>query len=561
MTNTILTLISSERLEKHSRAGHWGPDTIYALAARHATRTPDRFALRDQHRRITYREMMAAADRLAADLEARGVRRGERVAVWLPSRIETAVTLLACSRNGYLCCPSLHRDHTSNEIVDLLARTRARALVTQPGYGADADRNDILASPKISELKALYTLPPLGVAMTGGQPFPDLAPAPATQCEPVSDPNRPMYLAFTSGTSGLPKGVLHSDNTLLATVHTVARDWALGSDTVVYTLSPLSHNLGMGAMILAIAIGGELVVHDLPRGKSLLDRIVDTGTSYLIGVPTHAIDLLHEMRERGMTSLGRVKGFRISGAAAPQEVVAALLKLGVVPQSGYGMTETCSHQYTRPNDEPRLIIESSGRACDGYEIRIFRQDDPDTEAAVGEIGQIAGRGASLMLGYFNDQASTEDSFNRSGWFLTGDIGWVDEAGFLRITGRKKDVIIRGGHNIYPAKIEDLAMRHPLLERAAAVPVADERLGEKVCLAVVTRGREDLGAEAMLAHLDEVGLSRFDMPEYFLRLDAMPLTSSGKILKRELVAKIQAGGLVPQPVRWQRPTGNAPAEEQ
>ncbi len=561
MTNTILTLLSSERLEGHTQAGHWGPDTIYALAARHAARTPERFALRDQHRRVTYRDMMAAADGLAADLEAKGVRPGQRLAVWLPSRIETAVALLACSRNGYLCCPSLHRDHTTNEILDLLERTRAQALVTQRAYGADADRNDILASPNLSKLKALYTLPSVSVALAGGKPFPDLAPAPAVQTEPTSDPNRPMYLAFTSGTSGSPKGVLHSDNTLLATVHAVARDWALGSETVVYTLSPLSHNLGMGALILALAIGGELVVHDLPRGNSLLDRIVETGTNYLIGVPTHAIDLLNEMRERGMTSLGRVKGFRISGAAAPQEVVAELLKLGVVPQSGYGMTETCSHQYTCPGDDPRLIIESSGRACEGYEIRIFRQDDPDTEAAIGEIGQIAGRGASLMLGYFNDQAATEDSFNKSGWFLTGDIGWVDEAGFLRITGRKKDVIIRGGHNIYPAKIEDLAMRHPLLERAAAVPVADERLGEKVCLAVVTRGRKDLHAEAMLAHLDEAGLSRFDMPEYFLHLDAMPLTSSGKILKRELVARIQAGGLVPQPVRWHRPTGNATAKEQ
>src|SRR5690349_3137479 len=142
MTNTILTLLSSERLEGHTQAGHWGPDTIYALAARHAARTPERFALRDQHRRVTYRDMMAAADRLAADLEAKGVRAGQRVAVWLPSRIETAVALLACSRNGYLCCPSLHRDHTTNEILDLLGRTRAQALVTQRGYGADADRND-----------------------------------------------------------------------------------------------------------------------------------------------------------------------------------------------------------------------------------------------------------------------------------------------------------------------------------------------------------------------------------------------------------------------------------
>jgi acyl-CoA synthetase len=165
-----------------------------------------------------------------------------------------------------------------------------------------------------------------------------------------------------------------------------------------------------------------------------------------------------------------------------------------------------------------------------------------------------------MLGYFDDQAATEDSFNKGGWFLTGDLGWVDEAGYLRITGRKKDVIIRGGHNIYPAKIEDLAMRHPLLERAAAVPVPDERLGERVCLAVVTRGRQDLQGEVMLTHLDEAGLSRFDMPEYFLQLDAMPLTSSGKILKRELVSRIKAGRLVPEPVRWQRPTNSAPVKE-
>lgn len=551
MTNTLLTLLSTERLEECVLSGFWGPDTIYALAARHAMQTPLRFALRDQHRRVNYRDLLAAADRLAADLEARDLRPGQRVAVWLPSRIETAVALLACSRNGYLCCPSLHRDHTTNEILGLIERTRAQALIAQPGYGADADRNDIFVSDKISGLRAVYSLAPLSAAMASSLPFSEL-PAPKEQRAPASDPNRPMYLAFTSGTSGQPKGVLHSDNTLLASVRAVAKDWQLDHETVIYTLSPLSHNLGMGALIAALAIGGELVVHDLPRGASLLDRIIATGTSYLIGVPTHAIDLLNEMRDRGMTSLGRVKGFRISGAAAPREVVAALLKLGVVPQSGYGMTETCSHQYTLPTDDPKLIIESCGRACDGYEVRIFRQDDPDTEAAVGEIGQIAGRGASLMLGYFDDQAATEDSFNRSGWFLTGDLGWMDEAGYLRITGRKKDVIIRGGHNIYPAKIEDLAMRHPALERAAAVPVPDARLGEKVCLVVVARPRQEMSGPALLEHLDQAGLSRFDMPEYFLSIDAMPLTSSGKILKRELVARIQDGRLSPEPIRWQRP---------
>jgi acyl-CoA synthetase len=276
--------------------------------------------------------------------------------------------------------------------------------------------------------------------------------------------------------------------------------------------------------------------------------MIDAGTSFLVGVPTHAIDLLRELRERKLAGIGRLEGFRISGAAAPREVVAQLIDHGVMPQSGYGMTETCSHQYTLPDDDARLIVETSGKACPGYELKIWRSDDPDTEAAIGEIGQIGGRGASLMLGYFDDQAATEAAFNAHGWFMTGDLGWVDARGYLRVTGRKKDVIIRGGHNIFPARIEDLAMRHPAVERVAAVPVADPRLGEKVCLAVMRRAGAPLAPAEMLAHLDAQGLSKYDMPEYFLDLDHIPLTPSGKIRKRDIVEAIAQGRAVPQSVR-------------
>jgi acyl-CoA synthetase (AMP-forming)/AMP-acid ligase II len=550
MTNTILTLLSADRLAEHYRSGHWQDDTIYALAKAHADRTPDRFAIRDQFRRLTYRELLAAVDALAADLAARGVRPGQRVAVWLPSRIEAAVVMLACSRNGYVCVPSLHRDHTVADIRGLIERTRAAALFAQPGYGADADRHDIFGVVQdVASLRHVYRVSPL-TTETASAPFADMLSASTTPPPPNGDPNRIVYLAFTSGTTGVPKGVMHSDNTLLATVRTVAKDWRLDAGTAVYTLSPLSHNLGMGALILAMTVGGELVIHDLPRKASLLDRLIETGATYLVGVPTHAIDLLSELRARGLAQLGKVKGFRISGAAVPGEVVAELLRYGVVPQSGYGMTETCSHQYSLPDDDPKRIIESSGRCCAGYEIRIWKQDNPDVEAPVGEIGQIGGRGASLMLGYFDDQAATEESFNSLGWFMTGDLGWMDEDGYLRITGRKKDVIIRGGHNIYPARIEALAMRHAAVERAVAFPVADARLGEKVCLAVSFRNGMTAGAEEILQHLDAAGLSKFDMPEYFLVPEKIPLTSSGKILKRELVAWVQEGRARPTPVRWQ-----------
>jgi acyl-CoA synthetase len=198
-----------------------------------------------------------------------------------------------------------------------------------------------------------------------------------------------------------------------------------------------------------------------------------------------------------------------------------------------------------------LITETSGRSCSGYEIRIWQQDDPDREVPPGEIGQIGGRGASLMLGYFDDQRATEAAFNRAGWFMTGDLGWVDEDGYLRITGRLKDIILRGGHNIHPARIEALALRHPAIAKAAAFGVPDERLGERVCLAIVAGTGETPTPEAILRHLDEAGLSRYEMPEYVLVLPELPLTASGKVTKRELKRSVAEGRYRPVPVRYRR----------
>jgi acyl-CoA synthetase len=543
MSNTLLTTLSRERLHQGYGSGFWQDETIYQIAAARARTSPDAAAIRDFRRRVTIGALVAAADRLSADLRAAGLRRGQRVAVWLPSRVEVAVALLACSRDGLVLCPSLHRDHTVAEVAGLLGRMRAAALIAEPGYGADADRHDIFAA--VQDIPSLKRVIRLEQATGDG-----LWPKERTPNDvlPVPDPDGVLYLAFTSGTTGQPKGVMHSDNTLLGNARAIVADWSLTPDDVIATLSPLSHNLGFGSMMIALLCGAELVIHDLPRGRSLLDRLVETHTSYLVGVPTHAIDLLHEMRARGMKTLKRVRGFRVSGAAVPKAVVAGLIEHGVTPQSGYGMTEASSHHYTLPGDPPERMVETSGKCCPGYEVRVFSRNDPEKELAPGEIGQIGGRGASLMLGYFDEQGATEDSFNAQGWFMTGDLGWVDEQGYIRITGRKKDVIIRGGHNIFPAKIETLAMQHAAVLRAAALPVPDERLGEKVCLAVMPHPGAVVEPEDLLLHLDAAGLSKYDQPEYFLLLDEIPLTASGKILKRAVQARLEAGELQPRPVR-------------
>ena len=554
MSNTLLTLFNLNRYQEYYRSGFWRDATFYALVRAHAERTPDRVAVRSAEGDLTYRALVAEADAFASDLAGKGVAAGQRVAVWLPSRPQTIIALLACSRNGYVCCPSLHRDHTTSDIISLLKRMRATAIVAQPGYGADANKRDLFSQlADVESVQHVYRIP-----CDKSETFPGIveqrSPEPIAVSPPAPDPNRILYLAFTSGTTGIPKGVMHSDNTLLANARALSVDWKIDDHSVVYSLSPLSHNLGFGAMIMALMVGGQLVLHDVPRGTSLVDRLIETSTTFLVGVPTHAVDLLAEVKARNLSGIGKLQGFRISGASAPRELIVELLKYGIVPQSGYGMTETCSHQYTLPTDDSRLIIESCGKSCPGYEIRIFDHNDPNREVETGQIGQIAGRGASLMLGYFDDQKATEEAFNRDGWFLTGDLGWVDENGYLRVTGRKKDVIIRGGHNIYPAKIKSLAATHGAIQRVAAVPVSDQQLGERVCLAVMFQPGKSVPPEEILNHLDNAGLSKYDMPEFFLHVDEIPLTASGKVRKRDIVDWISNGSAKPMAITRQAKPG-------
>lgn len=552
----ILTLHHPNQAREYYRANVWQSDTMYQLARRHAIERGHSFALRDAHRRLTWSQVVSWVDVFAHDLEAAGLRGGDRVSVWLPNRLEATVAFLACSRNGYICNPSLHQNYTVAEIVGLLSSIGARALITQPGWGADSSTVSIFsAAADILSLKRVYALPSLNAAVTplpaGAAEFPALptgrAGLPAFST-PSSDPDQMVYLAFTSGTTGRPKAVMHSDNTLLANGRSMVADWGHGSDTVLLSLSPMSHHIGTVALEQALVAGCELVVHDTAAGTPAIDWIHDTGATYVMGVPTHAMDLLHIAEGRGLKQLGSVRVFYLAGSPIPTETARKLMALGAKPQNVYGMTENGSHQYTKPTDSPEVTTSTCGQACMGYEIKLWNQEDPDVEATPGEIGEIGGRGGLLMLGYFGNQQATESSFNSSGWFMSGDLGKFDENGNVQIVGRKKDLIIRGGHNIHPARIEDLAHRHPRVKKAAAFAVADERLGEKVCLAIIADGQAPSGDE-LLNHLAEVGLSKFDMPEYYIALDSMPLTASGKILKRELVEWARTGKLQPQPVRY------------
>jgi acyl-CoA synthetase len=553
--NTILTLHDPQTAREHYLNGVWQQDTLYTLARDHARMRPEDPALRDPYCRLNWSEVLEGADAIADDLYRGGLHQGDRVAVWLPNRVESVLIFLACSRNGYVCCPSLHQNYTVAEIVRLLSRIRCKALFTLPGYGADSDRHSIFEeSIGIPTLKCLYELTPQGgepatPSHSGALAFPRGARGSGTASAPILDPDKIVYLAFTSGTTGEPKGVMHSDNTLLANGRALVADWKHGPETVILSLSPMSHHIGTVALEQSLVAGMELVVHNPASGCKALDWVIETGANYVMGVPTHAMDFLGDLGERGLNRLGNVRSFYMAGAPIPRELAQKFLDLGVTPQNVYGMTENGSHQYTLPTDDRDTIVSTCGRACKGYEIKVFKQDDPDIEATKGEIGEIGGKGGVLTLGYYDNQDATEQSFNGSGWFMSGDLGVLDQNGCLHVMGRKKDLIIRGGHNIYPSQIEDLAHRHTAIAKSAAFPVPDTRLGEKVCLAVVFVPGASLESGEVLQHLHESGLSKYDMPEYFIAMEAFPLTPSGKILKRELIQWLKDGRLAPSPVRW------------
>lgn len=530
----FLTLHNPAQARRHYETGVWRGETFYGLLEGHARARGGAFALRDGSRRLTWAEVKAHADGLAADLRARGLVAGDRVSIWRGNALDSVIVLLACSREGFACNPTIHRTNTCAEAAALLDRLGSAALFTEPGWGADraeADFDALLAGlDRLRVVHAPATLP---------------GPGAPPDTPPDADPDKVAYLAFTSGTTGAPKCVMHSDNTLLANARDMVAAWGIGADARLLTLSPLSHHIAWVAVAQWALAGCELVTDDRPGGADKFDWIAGCGATYVMGVPTHAMDVLAEQRARGARRLGAVEIFYMAGAPIPPAVCEAFAAQGVAPQNVYGMTENSSHHFTHPGDPAETVTRTCGRGGKAYEAAIFDMEDPDRPVGPGVTGQIAGRGGALMLGYFGDQRATENGFNRDGWFLSGDLGSMDADGNLTIEGRLKDLIIRGGHNIYPAGIEALAVRHPDIERAAVFPVADDRLGERGCIAVIGKPEP----EEVLAHLHREGLSRYDMPEYFIRMETFPLTASGKVLKRALVESARSGALAPVPVRF------------
>lgn len=484
------------------------------------------------------------ARRVAGGLAARGVKAGDVVAFQLPNWIEAAAVFWGVSLLGAIVVPIVHI-YGAREVGYILRESGARAHVTADRFGS-LDYLGALAEvrPALPDLELVVTV---GETSGGHSPFGELvAEAPLRRPSDV-DPDGPAVIGYTSGTTANPKGVIHSHRTLLAEVRQLtapAPGQLRGTDDERATLmgSPVSHATGMlGGLLSPVVAGRPIHLIDRWDPAAALVAIVE-GDLSCGGGATYFLTSLLDAPDFGPEHLARIRHVGLGGAPIPAAVADRAHALGISLVRAYGSTEHPSVTGCAHGDPVDKRLHTDGRAMPGVEIRVV--DDSGRPVAPGRAGPIWSRGPELFVGY-TDPALTRAAVDGEGWYATGDVGVLDGEGYLTITDRTADIIIRGGENISAAEVEELVACMPGVAEVAVVAAPDPRFGERVCAFVrpapVTGPAEPTPDLATVrAHLGAAGLARQKWPEEIRLVEDFPRTPSGKVKKFVLRQQVRSG---------------------
>jgi cyclohexanecarboxylate-CoA ligase len=350
-----------------------------------------------------------------------------------------------------------------------------------------------------------------------------------------TDPDAVTEIVFTSGTTGEPKGVMHSSNSNMCPLFNLIDEHLLTSQDSILMASTFGHQTGFvyGGQLPAV-LGGTLVLLDQWDPREAIALIEKERVTWTMSATPFLQDLVEHGTRKALASL---RNFLCSGAPIPSSLLAAARQMtDAAITSGWGMTEVGLVTLSKRADADERIANSDGRAFDDMAIRIV--DEQGEPARAGEEGDLMCSGPSMFLGYYKRPGFVAAAFEDGRWLRTGDRGRVDEQGYLRIVGRSKDIIIRGGENIPIIEVENLLCQHPAVERVAIIAVPDPRMQERACAVVVLRPSQALSFEGMHAHLLQFKLARQYIPEYLVVLDSLPMTPSGKVQKYVLRAQIE-----------------------
>lgn len=528
---------------RRMRAGGFWRDTPYDdCLARAIEAAPDKPALvayradRDQPRRFSYREYGNLVARCAAALRGLGVGSGDIVAVQLPNWWEFVVVSLAANRIGAVVNP-LMPIFREREMGYMLGFAESKVLVV-PKLFRGFDHAAMAYSLKADCPKLQHVIVVDG---DGDDSFDRLllsgsARVEATPTQPELDPGAMAVVMFTSGTTGSPKGVMHTTNTLLACNRALAGRFGLVSDDVLLACSPLGHMTGYAAMmLLGISLGSTIVLQDVWEAKRGVQIMGDEGVTFTAASTPFLADIV-ETVAAGAPRPPQLRNFLCAGAPIPPVLIErAARELGLKVCSLWGMTESLSSTLTEPERAHEKSSKTDGRALEGVAVKVVDFDGQPLPA--GQTGRLLVRGSQMFLGYY--KRPDIQTFDAEGWFDSGDMAYADDEGYIRINGRTKDVLIRGGENVPVVEIEALLYKHPAVVGASLVGYPDERLGERGCAFVVLRPGMDLTLADVQAWMAECKVAKQYWPERVEILDDLPRTPSGKVQKfklREIISK-------------------------
>ena len=537
---------------------------IYEFLAEVASRHGDEEAIVSRHQgsRLTYRAFFREVDRLARGLAAIGARRGTRVGIWATNNVEWILLQIATARIGAVLV-NINPAYRSAELEHALTAARVEALFLMPSFKTshyarmvrklcpevETSVPDELCCARLPELRRLVVFDPEEVAATP-RPAPGFLTWPevlergerimSDGARPELDPDDPINIQFTSGTTGFAKPVVLTHHGLLNNAYSVAEVMGLSARDRLCVPVPFYHCFGMVLSNLACLSRGATLVIPAPHfdPAATLAAVEAERCTALHGVPTMFVaELALDGFER--YDLSSLRTGIMAGAPCPPELMRQVIRdmgcRGIL--IGYGQTEASPVTHvTRPSDSFERRVGTVGTNLPHQEAKVV---DPATGAIVpvGTAGELCFRGYHVMRGYFGDEAATREAIDEAGWLHSGDLGVIDEDGYARITGRLKEMIIRGGENIYPAEIEAHLATHPEVVQAAVFGIADQKWGEELGAWVQLREGATLEAAELRAWTRD-NLAHYKVPRYLRVVDRFPLTVTGKIQKFRIREQVE-----------------------
>ncbi|EGI2268340.1 medium-chain fatty-acid--CoA ligase [Escherichia coli] len=530
-SNMKVTLTFNEqRRAAYRQQGLWGDASLADYWQQTARAMPDKIAVVDNHgASYTYSALDHAASCLANWMLAKGIESGDRIAFQLPGWCEFTVIYLACLKIGAVSVPLLPSWREA-ELVWVLNKCQAKMFFAPTLFKQTRPVDLILPLqnqlPQLQQIVGVDKLAPATSSLSLSQIIADNTPL-TTAITTHGD--ELAAVLFTSGTEGLPKGVMLTHNNILASERAYCARLNLTWQDVFMMPAPLGHATGfLHGVTAPFLIGARSVLLDIFTPDACLALLEQQRCTCMLGATPFVYDLLN-LLEKQPADLSALRFFLCGGTTIPKKVARECQQRGIKLLSVYGSTESSPHAVVNLDDPLSRFMHTAGYAAAGVEIKVV--DDARKTLPPGCEGEEASRGPNVFMGYFDEPELTARALDEEGWYYSGDLCRMDEAGYIKITGRKKDIIVRGGENISSREVEDILLQHPKIHDACVVAMPDERLGERSCAYVVLKApHHSLSLEEVVAFFSRKRVAKYKYPEHIVVIEKLPRTASGKIQK-------------------------------